>query len=196
MSIQVQVLSVTSETKPTAKGSYQMLEVAYKNLSDGGKVGAKKLMSFSKTEGTTFRVLADAKALEVYDVELVKGEKYWEWTTATRNHGGGATSGSTSGSGSTTGTSARTGTASYATAKPTYETPEERAKKQIFIVRQSSLSNAIELLTTGAKVPPHVDDIIATAERFEAFVFGSGEAEDTARKDVGSIEDMEDSIPY
>lgn len=194
MSIQIQVLSVTSETKPTTKGSYQMLEVAYKDLSNGGKVGAKKLMSFSKTEGTTFKVLADAKALEVYDVELVKGEKYWEWTQASRNLGGSAPN--TSGSGSTTGTSARAGSASYATAKPTYETPEERAKKQIFIVRQSSLGHAIELLTTGAKVPPHVDDIIATAERFEAFVFGSGDTEATTSKDVGGIEGLEDDIPY
>lgn len=190
MSIQIQVLSVTSETKPTTKGSYQMLEVAYKDLGNGGKVGAKKLMSFSKTEGTTFKALADAKALEVYDVELVKGEKYWEWTQATRNHGS-----ATSSTGSTTATT-RTGTASYVPTKSTYETPEERAKKQIFIVRQSSLGHAIELLTTGAKVPPHVDDIIATAERFEAFVFGSSNTEATTSKDVGSIEDMESDIPY
>lgn len=61
----------------------------------------------------------------------------------------------------------------YTATKSTYETPEERAVKQIYIVRQSSISSAIGLLTTGAKVPPDADAVLEVAKKFETFVFGS-----------------------
>ena len=52
--------------------------------------------------------------------------------------------------------------------KSTYETPEERAKKQVYIVRQSSITAAINY--RGTKVS--IEDIITTAKQFEAYVFG------------------------
>src|SRR3972149_5229851 len=56
----------------------------------------------------------------------------------------------------------------YTSPKSTYETPEERAKRQIYIVRQSSINQAIEY--RGSKVDIH--EILATAKQFEAHVFG------------------------
>ncbi len=55
--------------------------------------------------------------------------------------------------------------------RSTYETPEERAKKQVYIVRQSSLSVARDNLAVGAKSPPDAESIIALARKFEAYVF-------------------------
>ena len=53
-----------------------------------------------------------------------------------------------------------------------YETAEERARRQVYIIRQSSLGTAVELLGSGASVA----DVINTAKQFEAYVF-SKEAE-------------------
>ena len=71
----------------------------------------------------------------------------------------------------------------------TFETPEERAVRQRLIVRQSSLSNAIDLLTVGAKTAPTVDQVKEVAESFVDFVF---------EKKTGTQEiiDMEDDVPY
>jgi hypothetical protein len=66
--------------------------------------------------------------------------------------------------------------------KSTYETPEERAKKQIYIVRQSSIGSAIDMLSVGSKSPPKVDEVIAVAKQFEEYVFNmfpSSEVTDT-----------------
>lgn len=75
------------------------------------------------------------------------------------------------------------------TRSSTFETPEERAKKQVYIVRQSSISNAISLLTTGAKVPPATSAVIALAKELEAYVFDSGAVDKPA-----SFEDMADDL--
>jgi len=186
LNIQIQVLSVGVETKPTTKGSYQVAEVAYKDLTNGGKISAKKLMSFTNKE--VFETFVVAKATEVYDIEMVKGEKYWDWTKATK----GVASAIASPSGKTT-----TGSVGTVGNGRGFETPEERAKKQIFIVRQSSLTNAIATLVQGRKTELKPEEVIGLAQQYEAFVFGTGTVEATVGKDVGSIEDLEeDPIPY
>lgn len=68
--------------------------------------------------------------------------------------------------------------------KGTWETPEERAKKQVYIVRQSSISAAVALAATK-KVPPTAEDVIATAKLFEAYVFSDGAESDP---------DMDDNV--
>jgi hypothetical protein len=53
-----------------------------------------------------------------------------------------------------------------------WETPEERALKQVYIVRQSSIANAIALLAVeGPGITPDVEWVIATAKTFENYVF-------------------------
>ncbi len=56
-----------------------------------------------------------------------------------------------------------------------WETPDERALKQIYIVRQSSITAAL----TYAKLldePTRVEDILRTAKQFENYVFDAGVA--------------------
>lgn len=62
-----------------------------------------------------------------------------------------------------------------ASPKSTYETPEERAKKQVYIVRQSSISNALELVSNNPefykKSKDQVKDVLEIAKQFEDYVF-------------------------
>lgn len=56
--------------------------------------------------------------------------------------------------------------------KSNYETAEERAKRQVYIIRQSSLTNAIAMLAAAGdkKTPINPDTVIGVAKKFEAFV--------------------------
>lgn len=183
----IEILSVKVSTVPTQKGSYQVAEVAFKNLSFQGKVEGKKIMSFGATKGA-FDVLATAQPGDAYSVTIVKNDKgYNDWVSLSK----GASASPASATSSVT-TSTGAGNVSP---RSTYETPEERAKKQIYIVRQSSLSNAVDALTPGAKAPLKGSDVIDLAKEFEAFVFGtsSNDSAPSATAEQALLA-MEDSV--
>jgi hypothetical protein len=182
--LQIQVLSTSVETKPTTKGSYQQLEVAYKNLTFNGKVESKKLMSFG-ANAEAFKALVTAPVTSVWDVEVLKNDKgYNDWIKVTK--------------GSPTATTAETPstkvTAAPATQKGGWETPEERAKKQIYIVRQSSVSAAVNALSVGSKTQPKVEEVIAYARELEKFVFESDNVQAVAGQDVQKLDGFEDTL--
>jgi hypothetical protein len=148
------------------KGKYQLAVVEY-NTADG-KTEKKNVVSF--TNKALYSTLSTAKQGDVFDVKLGKNDKgYWEFQEATKSQGG-------------------IQAASKASASPrsTYETPEERAARQVYIIRQSSLSTAAAILTVGAK-SVQVDDVIKTAKQLEAYVFG--------KADESFFEDMPEDIP-
>lgn len=166
--MQIEVISVSVNTVPTAKGSYQVAEVAYKDLKDG-KVNGKKIMSFANKDA--FNIISKAKQGEKYEVGLEKDDKgYWQWKGV-------------SAAGSAVAQTASTGNASP---RSTYETPEERTKRQDFIIRQSSLSTAVALLKTE-KHTPSPDDVMKVAEQFAQFVY--------KMPFTSGFEDMSDDIP-
>lgn len=161
MNINIQVIKTSIETKPTAKGSYKMLEIAYKNL-DTGKVDSKKVMDFASK--AAFEVLKDAKLDEFYIITSEKNEKtgYWDWTGASANTNAPAA------------TSNAEPAAKAATASPyknTYETPEERAKKQIYISRSHAITTATTIAV--AQKIYDLDEIVAKAKKIEAYVLGT-----------------------
>lgn len=177
--MQIQIVTTSIETKPTAKGSYQQLEVVYKNLTFQGKVESKKLMSFG-AGASSFKALSESSAGGVYDITVVKNDKgYNDWTSATMAVPGAAAAASAT-QASYPGSLSKPNT----TPKSTYETPEERAQRQILIVRQSSVSSAVALLTAGAKSPPKSADVIATAKELEAYVFGVEDSGPTGFDDL------------
>lgn len=170
----VTILSVDIKTKPNSRGgTYQDAEVAYKNNTYQGKVEGKSVRSFGAQEAA-FKVLATAQPGETYEVTVVKNEKgFNDWTALTK---AGAASNSGNGQGSQpTALTASSRTTGYGTAatRSTYETPEERAKKQVYIVRQSSVSSAIALHSIGAKTLD-LDKVVDTAKKIEAYVLGTG----------------------
>jgi hypothetical protein len=193
LNITIQVLSTSLTNKTSARGTnYEELEIAYRDLSNSGKVSSKKLMPFGAGKDA-FTSLRNAKPVEIYDVEVVKGEKYWDWIKVTKGTATTAPSTSTSG----VGTAGHATTSNSTTTKGGWETPEERAKKQIYIVRQSSLANAVAALSAGAKAPLKGEAVIELAQQFEKYVFSVDTPEAVASKDVGSIETMEeDPLPF
>jgi hypothetical protein len=187
LEIQVQVLSTTQTAKQNAKGgTYQELEVAYKDLTNGGKVASRKVMDFAAKE--VFQLMSFAKPGEVFDIEMVKKGDFWNWVKATK---GTATAPSASPTGAKPIAGGQSGTAS----KGGWETPEERAKRQVYIIRQSSLGHAVTALKTE-KTIPKAEEIIELAKRFEEYVFSDGQSVSQGARYSGLIEDISEDIPF
>ncbi len=163
MKIKVIAVEVGNAKTKTQK-DYKFLEVTYKNLSFDNKTETKKIMPFGSKE--VFKELEGAAAGDVFTLLREKdNDGYWQWV--------GIQAGDVEIE--TTDAPAPAGAAPKAapapTAKSTFETAEERAKKQVYIVRQSSISAAIDTLKTDKKAPT-VDEVLAVAKQYEAYVFG------------------------
>lgn len=160
----ISILTVTETTVPTAKGSYQKLEVAYKD--EAGKVSGKNVVSFANKP--VYELLKNAVTGESYDITNEKIGANWNWTAARKL-----------GAGEKPVPQAEKPAYQGGTAAPknTYETPEERAKKQIYIVRQSSISAAIAF-ATEIKTVKTKEDIVELAKFFESYVLDLGDGVD------------------
>jgi hypothetical protein len=168
--IEVIDVSESEEPKKVGKGKNKVITVTYK--SDEGKIEAKKLFDWA-TKTEVWEAIKTSQKGSVLNVEKEKNDKgYWDWMAVHRQDGPMKTS---------EGSPARP-----APTKPTYETPDERALKQVMIVRQSSISSAVNLL---GPVPKGADQVAASAlvveiaKRFESYVMGN------------SIYDLENDIP-
>lgn len=162
----IEVLSSTVTTVPTAKGSYQVCELAFKNKTFQDKVEGKKIMSFAEKEA--FTTLSTAPMGSVFTVIRVKDEKgYWKWQNVTAGANAGAAAPAAAPFAPSSG-------ATNASPKSTYETADERAARQVMIVRQSSISNAVALLKTE-KHTPTTEEVLVVAKQFENFVFGKSD---------------------
>jgi hypothetical protein len=151
--VQIEIVAVGVENK----GKYRVASVTYKN-TESGKVDAKKVMSFTYPDA--FKTLSESKQGDVFDVTAQKNDKgYWDWiqvAPAGKNTGAEAT---------------KQGYAKATSTSRDFETSEERAKKQVYIVRQSSISAAVELAKLNQSDGASPDDIIRMAKEFEAYVF-------------------------
>ena len=168
--MQITVIDVTENTKKSESGrTFQQLEVAYKN--EQGQPQLKKLISFSNPN--VFKAAKDWVKGDVVNVTTVKNEKtgYWDWIGL-------------EGDGIVAENKPASGTSGARVTGSNYETKEERAARQVFIIRQSSLSTAVELLGQGKSVA----DVIATAKQFEAYVFSKADS-------VDAINELQDDIP-
>lgn len=179
MQVNIKVISVENTFVPTTQGGYNKLEVSYKDL-EKNKVEGKMIMSFGLT-ADVYKALADAKANDTFQITSEKkpgkdGKEYWTWLKAVQ---------------AAPGTMTETSKPSVGNAAPksNYETPEERAKKQVYIVKQSSLSNAVQLLSIGAKTPPKTDEVFALAQQFTDWVFSQDQIKQQ------SLADMPDDFP-
>lgn len=155
----------------TARGSYQSLEVSYKN--EQGQVQSKKLMSFANP--AVFKDVQSFGKDDRLEIEAYKDDNgYWQWRSV-KKEGDGASS--------------KSSTATRVTGS-NYETKEERALRQLMIVRQSSLSNAVATLATHSKALSS-DEVVALARKYERFVMG-----DDSSSSATSIDDLANDIPF
>jgi hypothetical protein len=185
--MQVNVVDVSSLNTHAAKNGrqYQSIEIMYKN--DAGQAQNKKLMSFANPA-----VFKAAQTWQKGDVIHVSTEKdangYWQWTAVgndaadvTDKRDDGTAQGSTQAASSTSSAPTRVSGSNY-------ETKDERAARQVMIVRQSSLANAVSTLAIeGSKAS--ANDVINLAKQYEGYVLGQ-------QAEANSIADLESDIPF
>lgn len=175
--MQIQILTSGVQTKTNKQGKpYQALEVNYKNLTFN-KVESKILFSFG-AQMDAYKTLADSKSGEVFEVEVVKNTQgYNDWVKVTQAAPGAAQAavaqGTINGAGKTV------------QVKSTYETPEERALKQVYIIRQSSITAAINSMSVGAKSALATDAVLKQAQEYFNWVMQNDLA--SAKQDVMSL---------
>jgi hypothetical protein len=147
-------------------GTYKGCRLAYRD-----EQGALKEKGFSEMAFKFIPMvktnLMNLKVGEQFTAEVLKEGDFWNWKTV---QAGGATPPVADKDVPATGKATP-----YQAPKSTYATPEERAQTQVYIVRQSTLTQAIALAAANApyfKKEKSTADIIAIAKEFEAHVMG------------------------
>ena len=150
--MQIEIINVSVENK----GKYRVASVSYKD-NNGRVDGKKNIMSFGSKD--VFKTISEAQIGDKFDVKSEKNDKgYWEWIEVVA-------------AGKNTSPSS-TGAVESVRKSGGWETSEERAKRQVYIVRQSSISSAIALAELNKMKLVGEEDIIKSAKVFEEYVFG------------------------
>jgi hypothetical protein len=161
---QVTIQDVRIETVTKGRNSYQVATVVH--TTPRGETKEKKVMSFSNP--AVYATVSKATSGQVYDVGYTPGDQYYNWATISLMEAPGATP-----KASTGGTAAPAGDKVSAS---TYETAEERKIKQMYIIKQSSIGHAIDLMkhnNPGMQVDEDVT--LELAQKFVDFVYGTNE---------------------
>lgn len=169
----INIIDVGQPNTQTGKNgrSYQSMEVTYKDES--GKVNVKKLMSFSNPSVFN-HIKSLTKGDQVNIVTAKDANGYWQWT----------------GIGGDENVAEQPTKQSATPTRVTgsnYETKEERAARQVLIVRQSSVASAVAALAIGAKSSPSSADVIKYAKEIESYVFGKAQTLDELSDDLDDI---------
>jgi len=173
--MKIQIIAIEMGSATSAKGtSYETLEATFKNLTYN-KTESKKLLPFGENKDS-FTVLKNAKNGDTFEVTVKKNDKgYNDWTAV-----------APASAGASTPAAAASEKAAPAARSGGWETPEERAKKQVYIVRQSSISASVAALSNGAKAPPKPEDVVDYAKKLEAYVFDTG----SEKADLSGFDNM------
>jgi len=159
MGFQVKIQEVNVEKVNNGKGGY---EVANVNYLYKGEAKTTKIMSFSNPQ-----VFKDVQkfAGKTVSVDTTQNGKYTNWAkieVVASEDAPASTSKPTS-----------------TPTRSTYETPEERAQRQLMIVRQSSISNALTYLgQVNNEEPASVDYVLGIAQQFVDFVYSTDTLQD------------------
>lgn len=161
---------VVVETQTKGKNRWQTATVAYEF---NGEHRTQKMMSFSNPD--VFKTIQEFQPDDKLDVTVTKNDQgYNQWAKVEKVSEAPAKAATAATGGTYKGS--------------TYETPEERKIKQLYIIRQSSISNAISFL--GQDVP--VELILETAQKFVDFVYDNPFSE----RPSPTLEEMDSDVPY
>jgi hypothetical protein len=180
MQLNIKIVSLDTELKTAKNGkTYKALTVVYKGPSN--KIETKTINPFGPSQRTV-EILSEATPGQTYEVEAVKNDAgYWDWVNPRLSDGASA---------SPMEAAPRPTGGRTATPEPSrFETPEERAKKQVYIVRQSSISAAVASLSVGSKAALDPQKVIETAKQYEAYVFDTEYAAAEAPKAESDLPD-------
>ncbi len=143
--------------------NYNVAEVAYK--TDDGKVKGMKVLDFVQKD--VFATLKDVQPGDVLDADFEKNAKgFWQFAQLVKTGVKADTAVAAQSASSSSPTANQANTAS----RGNWETSDERAKRQVMIVRQSSLSNAIAFSDMIGNKKADLQDIVAIAKVFEGYV--------------------------
>lgn len=153
--MEIKLISVSEpEEKVKGKNSWSEITITY-GSNKGTQV--KKLLSFNGDVYNFF--VTDAEVGSYYEVTTVKEGEFWQWKDVVKKDGPSADSQTAEG--------VKKGGFAGKTKAGDWETSEERAKKQVYIVRQSSVSNAIAIVGAGSDLPT----VLKTAQGIYDWVF-------------------------
>jgi hypothetical protein len=172
MKVEIQSVSVEQSGKGWSKANVKFRNVE-KNVS-----GTKTIVSFGDG-AEVYKTIVQAQTGAVFDIEVKKNGEYWEWVKATPSEAPVASKAGFTPSASPRG----------------FETPEERAQRQVYIIRQSSLANAISYFELTKNTKASVTDVLYVAGQFENHVLGIEKGPTTAQPAANPFHDMEDDIP-
>jgi hypothetical protein len=150
----MQIRIISAEVIP--QGKFKKVLLKY---DQDGQSKSSNVVSFGDS-AEAFKVLSKANAGEAYEIKMKKNGEYWNIVEASPVEGERTTV--------TSGTKAPTRSGN------TYETPDERHRKQVYIVRQSSISAAISAygqFAADTDTETYQQDILQLAETFERWVF-------------------------
>lgn len=154
-------VSLSTQVKKQAGGTYEAWELVYKS-QDGKVESFQKPVQGLKFNPSLRDQLAALQPGDEFTATLEKNAGgFWEVQSVTK------------GVAETSNGSAVRGGPAQAAGKVTgsnYETPTERAARQVSIVRQSSLAQAVATLAAGAKAAPKVEDVLELAQVYVNFV--------------------------
>lgn len=158
--IEVKSIDIVKATTKTGK-PYEFIDLMYKNKSFQDKVEGKKVMPFGNKE--VFEVLKNSEKGDLFYIGRTKNtDGFWDWDKISEVPNGlGAYY-------EEVGHKQQTKAEPAASKTTPWETPEDRARKQIYIIRQSSLTNAVNTLV--GNVNP--EDVKSTAQNYIDFVLG------------------------
>jgi hypothetical protein len=160
--LKVKILDVNVENVVKGKSRYSKAAVTY---TYNGEARTQNIMSF--TNPAIFKAVQEKVGQEVEITITKNAAGYNEWASLDElGVAPAASAPSSTPSPTTTGTRV-TGS--------NYETPAERAARQVYIIKQSSLSTAVALAATQeANVTP--EQIIEVAQLFTDWVLDSAQA--------------------
>lgn len=158
-------VNLSQSIKKAAGGTYEGWELVYRTDDNQVKTVAKPVQGLKFNPGLA-EGLRNLKPGDPFVMVMEKNGQYWEVKEVSK---GSPKAPEPSGHVAAPSGTPATGRAS------TYETAEERAKKQVFIIRQSSLSNAVSYFSLGKKAVT-VEEVLDVAQAFEDFVLNGREA--------------------
>jgi len=147
-------IKVESVGDVLVQNKLQRLQVNY--MRDG-KSQTRNLVGIGETKNV-IDVLKSAKSGDLFEIDLKKDGEYWNWVGARASTGNTSSSSGSYKKGSSQGESR-------------FETAEERFARQHYIVRQSSISSALEYYKLVEQKPP-IEEVLGLAALMEKFVFG------------------------
>ena len=180
MDVRATVLSVEMGVQVAKKdgGTYPGSRLAYRDDSGVVKEQAFHENAF-KFNSTLKAELSNCKPNDTIVIVKEKKGEFWN-VMSIRKEGAVSSIPNNNTPASDTGGTAK----SYASPKSTYETSDERALRQVLIVRQSALNYAIATLSVGAKSLTK-EAVMTLADQYVAYVMQT-------KFDDGTMDNMDD----